>query len=295
MITSPSKIICFRECPELYKWKYIDGNIEETSSMELGTLVDMRIFERAKFDAKYAENIIPTASNDLSLVSLKDLCEKYGLKVSGTKAVLISRIREKHELEPQIDELLEKLSSQGREVLPPALMAKVILISDKITNHPNFKKFSEGAVYQTKDEFELDGNTIRFKPDMHNSIGNTNICLDLKVTKDWQPKWFERAIFENGWHIQGAAYLEGLTKKTGKRFDRFVNITVEPKPPYRIRFYELDDGTLDAGLTELKYYLKELEDRTKRNDWSPRGEEGKIMSASLKSYDWDKVPEIVYE
>jgi len=295
--TSPSRLVCLRECPELYKHKYIDGEKEQTDSQELGSLVHMRVFEREKFDQKYAQIPEKTPDNDLGLESLKDLCRKYDLKVSGTKKELISRIREGHELQEQFEEMLDKMRESGKEVIPPSLMDKVIKISDKITSHKQLSRLLHGVRKEERGYCQdtRTGLVVRFIPDAFNSVAGVNIIFDLKVTKDWSPRRFNRAIFENAWHMLAAAYLRYTSLVEEKTFDRFVHIAIEPKSPFRIRLYEMDEGTLDAGAAELDFYLDDFDKRLVSGDYSPRNGEDKIMQASLESWDWQRIPEVVYE
>lgn len=294
---SPSRLKLLRECPELYKYRYVDGNKDETDSQELGTLVHMRTFEREKFDAKYAQLPEKTESNSLGLESLKDLCEKYGLKKSGTKAELVKRIRENNDLEPQFEELLEVLREGGRETLPPALMDKVIKISDKITSHPSLIKLLNGAQKEARAHYTDDksGVVVEFQTDAYNVLGGIGIVLDLKVTKDWEPKFFERSNFKEARHMLAACYLKGMTKATGQLFNRFVHIAVEPKAPFRVRIYDMDEAALDAGETELDVWLADYKKRVTLGDYSPRNGEDKIITTTLTSWDWNNIPEIPYE
>ena len=294
LTTSPSKITTLRNCPELFKHRYIDCADEKTESMDFGTVCHMAILEPEKFAQNYVSLPPVTDTNDYSLTQLKEIAKGLELTVSGTKKDLCARIRERYPLETQLDELSEQIASEGKQVLSPSLTAKIDAIKTKVFKHQQLGKFIEIAEKEKSGHYQdpKTGIVINFVADAFCKIGDVGLVLDFKFTKDWSPKWFERSNFEEGRHIQAAAYCRALTELENWAFDRFVFVAIEPVAPHRMRLYEVDHAMLEAGEAELDYYLAEYKRRWETQDWSPRGDDGLIQPTSFTSWAWENVKEV---
>ena len=95
------------------------------------------------------------------------------------------------------------------------------------------------------------------------SLDNVN---DLKTTSDASPRSFERAIFQYGYHRQGAFYVDGM-RALGKDVQHYTLIAVENKAPYAVAVYRLTDEALDLGRRENDRLLKLYERCQRANDW----------------------------
>ena len=294
LIVSPSKLICFRECPELFKYRYIDKLDEKSDAMEFGTLVHMFVLEPEKFETKYARLPEATEGNDLSLNELKAKAKELGLTVSGTKSELIGRIRTIGTLETQLDEISEAISTQGKVVISPKVMFKLEAIKAKLLSNEKFAKILDSASCEVPVRFIDEKTDILVKGvcDGINLNFDRPIIFDLKITSDWKPKWFDRSNFESGRHLQAAAYCRAIKESTGLE-PSFMFVAIEPNAPFRVRYYQADEGMLDAGNTELDFYLNEYKQRLETNDWSPRGDDNKIQTTTLTSWDWERIKEVI--
>lgn len=290
ILGSPSRLICFREDPEIYKSRYIDKDFEETDSMEWGTFVHCAVWEPEKFLERYL--ILPekTAGNSLSGDQLEARCRELALKTTGTKAAKIARIREVTPLEKQWDELVSELP-QGKIMIPPKSMKNALMISEKIHAHPKVGPWIRLAQKEKRGWYTCDktGVIMRFQIDgffEHKEIG---VLIDLKVTKDWEKKKFEWNMSKNGIHLQLASYREAYKQIEGKEFEATLIIAVEPVYPFRIRYHQVDSASLDAGKMELDHYLPEYKKRVQNNDFSPRLEDLEINTVGLTSWDFERI------
>lgn len=290
ILGSPSRLICFREDPEIYKARYIDKEMEETASMEWGTLVHCAVWEPEKFLERYL--ILPekTPGNSLSGDQLEARCKELALKTTGTKAAKIARIREVTPLEKQYDELVDELP-EGKIMIPPKSMKSALYIAAKIHSHPKVGPWVKAAIKERRGWYtcQITGVVMRFQIDgsvEHKGIG---VLMDLKITKDWRKRDFERNMYKNGLHVQFSSYREGYKQNEGKTFGAFLIIAVEPSWPHRIRYHQIEEATIDAGDVELKVLLPEYKDRLIRNDFSPRVEDQEISTVGLASWDWERI------
>ena len=119
----------------------------------------------------------------------------------------------------------------------------------------------------------------------HKGVG---VALDLKITRDFDPRRFSNNMYDNGYFIQAAAYCEAISAIQGEPFENFLFITVEPSAPHRVRFLQLDSAALEAGRKSLKKYLREFKERWTAQDWSARPMDIEIQQVSLASWSWQK-------
>lgn len=90
--------------------------------------------------------------------------------------------------------------------------------------------------------------------------------VDLKTTTDASRVQFAKSLFAYGYHRQAAHYLMGLSRVLSAR-DRFTFVVVEKTPPYGVAVYEIDSGSLDAGLAEVNRLLALYQRCHARNEW----------------------------
>lgn len=294
IVTSPSKLVCLRESAKLYKYRYIDKKDEKTSQMKFGTLCHMAVLEPEKFADLYTRLPEITQENDLSLLELKEKAKELGLTVSGTKKELCARIRTVKPLETQIDEISDAIQKSGKQVLPPTLIAEIDAVVAEIKDHPILSKWLVEAKTEQRGYYQdpKTGVLVSFVVDAIVNYKGTNIIFDLKFTSDWKPKWFENSNYEKGRNLLAACYCEALKSITKSHWEKFVFVAIEPSPPYRIELYEVDEGMLEAGKSELDYWLNDYYHRVNTNDWS---EVKYIRQTTLKSWDWEKIKEVVNE
>lgn len=296
LVASPSKLACLRQCPELYKHKYIDGNKEQTDSMDFGVMCHMAILEPEKFNEKYSVLPTPTETNDLGLKELKEKAESLGLTQSGTKKELCDRIRTIEPLEPQLNELQEEIIAKGKQVITQAVYSKIEAIKTKVYGHPQLGRFLEVATKEKYGHYQdpKTGVILAFLSDAFLKIGNVGIILDFKFTKDWEGRNFERTNHKEGRHLLAACYSKAISEIEGFKYDQFVFVAIEPVAPFRMRLHQVDVGMMDAGLAELDFYLADFKERHEKNDFSPRDDQHLIKPTTLPSWAYETIKE-VYE
>lgn len=98
--------------------------------------------------------------------------------------------------------------------------------------------------------WDLDGGTI----------------IDLKTTIDASPECFEKAIYNFGYHRQGAFYRHAA-EQCGRQIKNFAIIAVEKDPPYVVAVYRLKDIALHCGWMQIQPLLAKYYDCWKSGKW----------------------------
>lgn len=290
IVCSPSALIAFREDPEIYKMRYIDKEDYTTDSMEFGTLVHLYVLQYEKFCEEYALLPEKTAENDFDSDALKAICKELGEKVTGTKRELAQRIRA-HRPEFMIyEEILDVIQSEGKKAISPAVFKKLSAIREKIMSHPKVGKWLELAEKEKRGYWQdpETGIVMPFLADGFFKYKGIGICIDLKVTRDFDPRRFMNNMYKNGYFMQAAAYCEAISAIEREPFENMLFVTIEPSSPHRVRFLQLDKAALEAGKQSLHKYLREFKERWTNQDWSPRSIDIEIQQVSLASWDWQK-------
>jgi exodeoxyribonuclease VIII len=95
---------------------------------------------------------------------------------------------------------------------------------------------------------------------------NSGNIFDLKTCNDASPNGFARQIYNFGYHIQAAWYLD-TCKMAGLEADGFIFIAVEKEPPYAIGLYELGADSMEVGRSAYQSALDKLERAKSTGDW----------------------------
>jgi hypothetical protein len=86
-------------------------------------------------------------------------------------------------------------------------------------------------------------------------VDSDEFVLDVKKTRDAEPRKFSRSIFDYGYDLQGACYQDA--KAGGKlRFGNYLPyyiLAVEDTPPYGVSLHRLSKDVLDSA---FENYLK---------------------------------------
>ena len=90
----------------------------------------------------------------------------------------------------------------------------------------------------------------KLKPDRR--IDAKKYIIDLKTCNNAEEAEFNRAIFNFGYYISAAHYLNGMTAITGELWETFICVAVEKTPPFKVGVYPLSDTWLYLGREKCK-------------------------------------------
>lgn len=92
------------------------------------------------------------------------------------------------------------------------------------------------------------------------------VIPDLKSTKDARKRPFSKAIYQYGYHRQGAMYLDG-SAAVGLLVEHYAIAAFEKEPPYPIALYRLGDASIDAGRADYRRLMALYAECQERGEW----------------------------
>lgn len=163
--------------------------------------------------------------------------------------------------------------------------AEIRAIRDKVLAHPIASELltcrgvcETSIVWQDRDTEVL----CKGRVDRYCTFRGWKVHVDLKGTTDASPDGFCREIYQYGYHIQAAMYLDGANAIV--RADRrYAFIAVEKSPPYVVGIYELDAGAIAHGRAEYKRLLHVLRECQEKDRW-PDYTTDEILRVSLPKW-----------
>lgn len=151
----------------------------------------------------------------------------------------------------------------GKIILKNKDLEEIMLIAATLKANKLASNILKG--YHEKTFFWRDEETgllCKARPDsIHFSAG---IIADLKTTNDSAPEEFLKKIYDMGYHMQAAYYLDGVKaafEQSGQQLelgripDKFVFVAVENELPFESAIYDLPDFFIDEGRRLYRTYL----------------------------------------
>jgi len=161
--------------------------------------------------------------------------------------------------------------AEGKVPLLAADAAKVQAIRDAVMAHPAAAVVlgADGPVEQSMFWTDPDtGVNLRGRIDKVATLadGQSHALVDLKSTNSAAPSKFARSVWDFGYHIQRAVYLDGWRHLTGEDCE-FVFVVVEKEAPYLTAVYTLDDIAAHAGHRDYRAALELYLRCTETGEW----------------------------
>jgi len=258
----------FNTSPAYFESAYILKELESAKAMTLGTRLHYAILEPEKFEMMFVEepddselpiNVLHT------LDDLKEWCLNEGLKVSGTKSDLVSRLRDHGSVFETYDEYIERYCS-GREIMKKKEYRAAKRILERIKDIPSVDLLlKDGEAEKLGWVIHECGVIISFRVDYFKSLdkniaGFKQFAIDLKTTNSLTTERdLQNFISKDDTHIQGAFYADALEFLT-KLPTAFAVFAVETTPPYTTMMSILGGATMECGradYTKNIYTFKE--------------------------------------
>lgn len=144
--------------------------------------------------------------------------------------------------------------NEGKTILSQSEWETCIAIRDSVLSHPTASKLIDGPVEQSalwKDK--ASGVMCKGRFDVINR--RIGAIVDLKTCLDASPKRFTRDVYNYGYWLQGAMYINGA-HALDIPVEFFVIVAVEKEPPYAVAIYNIMDEAIIAGESELGRLLQ---------------------------------------
>lgn len=121
---------------------------------------------------------------------------------------------------------------------------------------------AEQSLFWTDKEF---GIRCKTRPDWLPK--HVRYLVDLKTSTSADPKDFEKAVVNYGYHQQAAWYLDGAEQVLGQRPERFAFIVISKKPPHLVTTCWLDTDAIAWGGILNRYARGVYAWCKERNHW----------------------------
>ena len=290
-VMSRSQLVEFATCPSRWVRGYGE-NDEGTDSTEWGSLVDCLLFEPSRFDERFAiepisyEAVTEATKTKPSTTAVKPwnnnatACKEW--KAQQGDRIIIKR-RDLIEAEVAIRRLKED------EIVSPIFSSSDFQVYVTAEYHDS----KTGIVVPVKALIDL----------VPQSSGHCRALIDYKTARDASPSNWDRVVFDRGYHVQAALFLDAYNAATNEGRDTFRHIAQENFAPYEVSRPEIEPGFLSAGravyLEALKLYAECLStghwhgyddlSRTNVNGWSIVSPKAHMVEIS--DPDWISEPE----
>lgn len=157
-----------------------------------------------------------------------------------------------------------KADSGEREILTEAEHEHCMAIRAAVVNHKAARELVRHGDNEVSFVWRALATGLLCKGRADHVIGST--LVDLKTASDVRPFWFQRQADRLLYHMQLAAYRDGL-ETLGHKIERVVIIAVESAAPHDVVLYDLPPRTIRAGLAEWFKALQRIAWCEKQNEW----------------------------
>lgn len=238
---SRSALMQFKRAPIFYHYKYLSGEYEDDSDVEIiternamqfGNLVHTAILEPHTMDSRYIAwpGLSRATKEGKALWAEVSASLTPGIQVAHTSAMLLA---------------------QRMKIAFDAHHLAKDLLADAVIEHSVFWQDPVTKLH------------LKARPD----IWQNGYIADLKTANDASFDAFQRAVYTGGYHIQCAMQHRAIKEALGENIRNFLFIVIEKEPPFAIGIYQLDEESLQLGLSELDTLLDKMADCMRSNEW----------------------------
>lgn len=166
-------------------------------------------------------------------------------------------------------------SDTPRHVLSPTDFDVCRNVRDAVLRHPSARRLLVGdgdAELSIVWDDRESGVRCRGRIDRYRPLLAGGTIIDVKTSRDASPRAFAKAIYEHGYHRQGAMYIDGA-RAAGLDAAHFVLVAVEKEAPFAVACYRLLDDALDLGRVQLRSALARFRECVEADEWPAYGDD----------------------
>lgn len=173
------------------------------------------------------------------------------------------------------------VQSEGKKVLKWEQSFLVDALAKSINDSPVCSKILSGeGEFELSVFAEVDGIGRKCRLDY---LTETGVIIDIKTTQNAEFNDFRKSVYNFGYHIQAAYYLD-TCKAAGLNADAFCIIAVEKDAPHCLCFYEINEAAIEKGREQYEQKLEILAPQIKSGDF--KGYSADIVEMDLPSWAW---------
>lgn len=245
-VVSSSMLRKFADCPARWLAGLPD---EKTDAKDFGSLLDTRLLQPHLFDKRYA--IKPKTYRD----------EKTGeeKKWNGNSNVCKRWLEDNKDFEPVSAEDVADVDAAIERLAKDETAKRIILDAHKsVEIRGEWKDKATGLTIPLKALLDI-------VPHVGREHGRT--LFDLKCIRSGNHRLFQRQIYQMGWHLQLAIYLDLYVAATGEDRCEAGFIAIENFSPFEPVRRMLSNAYLDLGRAQYKLALARYATCLKSGYW----------------------------
>lgn len=162
---------------------------------------------------------------------------------------------------------LFEVENEGKDIITQDDFDKIKAMYDALYATPFVERLLSGEKELSFFvEDEKTGLTVKCRPDCLSEIGDTNILIDYKSTKDASSDAFMKDAIKLNYDLQMAMYKEIAEKKLGKKY-AVIFIAQEKTAPYLVNILEANEYFLKSGADMYHTYLDIYAECNETGNW----------------------------
>lgn len=252
-VMSRGELMTFAACPQ----KWLRGYRQDaTDSTEFGTLMDVMFLDHGQLENRFAVQPERYKTTGMECPVCKSVTDSKKCAACKTERVEIEIEKDWSGQSNTCKEWVKTQETAGRTVISIEDKQRAVAANTRLAQDPLVHEYfceSETQVYCTADYADkATGLVIPFKilidlvPDKsHPDFGRS--LADYKTDRNAAPHAWQRTVFQRGYHVQGAVYLDVFTAATGEDRVEFRHIVQENIAPFEVARRLLDAEYVEIG------------------------------------------------
>ena len=172
------------------------------------------------------------------------------------------------------------------EVLTQEQYESSLLIRDNIHAHPSASFLLDCELKELSVTWIDEATGLLCKGRFDALSNDGTIIADIKSCRDASKIAFSKQIYDYGYHMQAAYYIQGA-RAHDIPAEHFVIIAVEKAPPYEMAVYDIHAEAVDAGTQALRPLMAQYAECLEKNEWP--GYPTKAIPITLPPYAWKQI------
>lgn len=157
----------------------------------------------------------------------------------------------------------------GLAPITPEQYAAVDAMAEKVATHPVAGKLIGSGIGRPEVSLFWDDpqTSVACKGRIDYLHDDAPVAVDLKTTRDADPRKFGRIAADYGYAEQAVHYLHGLTAVRGDMDAAFYQVLVETEAPHHVSVVQLDEMFRLLAETRVRHAIDTYAECLKTNEW----------------------------
>lgn len=150
-----------------------------------------------------------------------------------------------------------KARSEGKLPIAKSEMEKAQLMAGRVFEHRVASRLLSGGRAEHSIYWHDDATGVRrrIRPDYLPELPGRQLCVDYKTATSADPRQFQRAVVDYGYHMQQAYYEDGLAE-LGFTDVGFLFVVQSKTAPYTVSVCQIDPDVVELGRRQNRMALE---------------------------------------